>query len=306
VRIAVTGASGFVGSRVVHALTRRGHLVHTFGRRSPASIGDVLPNYRTWDLRSPLTDAPAVDAIVHCGALVGDWGAEAQYRAVNVGGTQSVIDAFPAARIIYVSTSSVYSDRQPTERIGEDAPAGDCKYSAYARSKFAAEQLVLRRGASVVLRPHIVYGPGDTTLLPRLLAVRRLGTLIVPGNGHNILSVTHVDNLVDAVLAATIRHTHADGVFNIADDVTATLRELLEVFFERLQLSTRVAFVPWRLAMGAATALERTWPGQQPPRGPMLTRYLVHQLTMDHVLDIERARELLQYRPRWDFRTGPL
>ena len=130
----MTGASGFVGRRIVHALALDGHHVVSFGRRSLSELDRPLPNYRSWDLRSALDTTPAADAVVHCGALVGDWGAESEYRAVNVGGTQAVIDSFPGARIVHVSTSSVYSDIQPTATISESAPTGNCRYSAYART----------------------------------------------------------------------------------------------------------------------------------------------------------------------------
>ena len=302
----MTGASGFVGRRIVHALARDGHHVVSFGRRSLPELTAPLSNYRSWDLRSALDVTPAVDAVVHCGALVGDWGAESEYHAVNVGGTQAVIDSFPNARIVHVSTSSVYSDSQPTTTISESAHTGNCRYSAYARTKAAAEQLLLQRGNSAVLRPHIVYGPGDSTLLPRLLAARRFNTLFLPGSGNNMLSVTHVDNLVDAVVAAVVARPDAQGAFNIADAEHATLRVLLQSFLSRLGQSTRLVFIPEVVTMAAASALEQLWPGDTPPRGPMLTRYVVLQLAMNHILDISRAREHLAYRPRWDFRTGSL
>lgn len=306
-RIAVTGASGFVGGRVVNALAQDGHEVFAFGRRSAGELAAHLPSYVSWDLRYPLLDAPHVDVVVHCGALVGDWGAEALYREVNVNGTRAVIDSFPNARIVYTSTSSVYSDRQPHAVITEVSPTGNCRYSAYARSKWEAETLLLRRGNSVVLRPHIVYGPGDTTLLPRLLAARRLGALPVPGTGRNELSVTHVDNLVDAIIAATVWHPDATGAFNIADAEAVTVDRLLRTLFERLELPTRIVYVPKNVAFAAASLAENLWLGPQlPPRGPSITRYVVHQLAMTHVLDTTRAQQQLYYRPTRDYRTAPL
>lgn len=305
-RVAITGASGFVGRRIANALHQAGHVVFSYGRRSPAMLDAPLPSYRSWDLRRPLTDAPNVDAVVHCGALVGDWGRESEYREVNVAGTRAVIDSFPHARIVYISTSSVYSDRQPRAVITEDAPTGGCAYSAYARTKAEAEVMLLQRGNSAVLRPHIVYGPGDTTLLPRLLAARRMGTLLVPGTGRNDVSVTHVDNLVDAVIAATGAQGDAASVFNIADADAVTVDTLLRTLFDRLQLPTRIVYVPEPLALAAASLLERVWPGQSPPRGPTVTRYIVHQLAMTHILDTTRAQLELGYRPTHNIRTGAL
>lgn len=303
--VAVTGASGFVGGHMARALARRGHAVHAFGQRPASALVAPIPGYRSWDVRTGLVAAPSVDVVVHCAALVGDWGPESAYYAVNVAGTRAVLDTFPSARVVHMSSTSVYSDRQPRGVLDETAPTGDCRYSAYGRTKAAAERMVLAKPDTTVLRPHMIYGPGDSTLLPRVLAARRLGTLLVPGHGRNLLSVTHIDNLADAVISA-VERPEARGVFNVADATTATLDELLGTLLARVGAPTRLVHVPGRLAWRAATTLEWVWPTFTPPRGPRITRYVVQQLVSEHTLDIGRAREMLHYSPRVDFRTGTM
>lgn len=306
-RVAVTGASGFIGGQLALALAAAGHDVQSFGRRSAAALSRALPNYSSWDLLAGPITAPHVDAVVHCAALVGDWGPEARYHAVNVEGTRAVLDSYSSdTRFVYISSSSVYSDDVPKSQIGEEAHIGACRYSAYGRTKAEAEAVVrARRRGAVVLRPHIVYGPGDTTLLPRVLEARRFGVLPVPGDGRNRLSVTHVENLAHAVDLA-LRNPNASGVFNIADSEEASVDELLRTLLTRAGAPTRMMYIPRSTAWGVAVALEGIWPGGRPPRGPLLTRYVVTQLADEHTLDITRARQMLGYVPRWSYRDGPV
>lgn len=264
-----------------------------------------LPGYQEWDLSSRAAPRAVVDAVVHCAALVGDWGPERDYTRVNVAGTAAVLETFAQARrFVYVSTTSVYSDGTPKVRLREDARTGDCA-TWYGRTKAAAESLVLRQHPdAVILRPHMVYGPGDTTLLPRVVAAARFGQLAIPGTGANLVSPTHVDNLVAAVERAL--GTAVRGTFNVADASPAPVGELLSTVLARVGAAVTVRYVPRSIAWGVATFLESTWPSRRAPRGPLLTRYLVAQLADEHTLDITAARDRLGYSPRWSFRDGPL
>ena len=301
-RVAVTGASGFAGSWIARELAAHGHEVHAFGRRPAADLAVPLPNYSQWDLVRDRGVVPSVDAVVHGAARVGHWGDEPAYRAVNVEGTRRVLAAFDNAEpFVHVSTSSVY-DAGHGGRLTESAPAGHEARTAYARTKIEGERLVAASGRrAVILRPHIVYGPGDTTLLPRLLAARRRGWLAVPGNGANRVSVTHVLNLSHAV-ERSLLSAGAQGVFNIADAESPSVDELLQATFGRLGLPTRLVHIPRPVAWAAAWASETLARGLRARREPLLTRYVVASLADDHLLDISRARESLGYEPRSTFR----
>jgi len=292
VRVAVTGASGFIGGRIARALAALGHEVQSFGRRPFAQLTNDAPNYVEWDITGGRRELTNVDAIVHCAAQVGQWGSDTLFHAVNVGGTQHVVNSSLAtARIVYVSSGSVYH----TSHL-----------PAYARTKLLGESIVLESGRpAIILRPHIVYGPGDTTLWPRVRDAR-LGTrLQLPGDGNNRVSVTHVDNLVHAVERA-LSTTHVRGVFDIADGVVPTMRALLETMFARHGEVVRIQTVPRSVAWAAAAALEACWTLLSRTSDPPLTRYLVQSLADPFRLDIEPARRQLGYAPTHTFLDGPL
>lgn len=306
-RVAVTGASGFMGGVLARKLAARGHTVFAYGRRHADAIRHALPNYTQWDLSAGPANVPVVDAVIHCAALVGDWGSEADYGHVNVGGTRIVLETFRQIdRFVHVSSASVYSTDQPYRCLREDASVGRGLHTAYARTKAEAEKVVLSSGRkAVILRPHIVYGPGDTTLMPRVLAARRLGWLPVPGNGRNRISVTHIFNFVHAVecvLASSVTH----GVFNIADREDASVDELLRTLLRLNGAETRLLYIPRPIAWVAAGASERAWRLAGRQCAPRLTRYLVAQVADEHTLDLTRAYKLLGYAPRHSFRDGPV
>src|SRR5688572_11441143 len=173
-RVAVTGASGFVGGTVSRHLLAHGCEVVAFGRRpgdDPTGVPDAEVRY--WDIvTGPLADPPAVDAVVHSAAFVGDVGAREPVRRTNVEGTVHVARTFPRARLVHISTCSVYHPERPQVMATEDEapPPETVRWpSPYGETKALAErELLHRRPDAVVLRPHAVYGPGDTTLMPRL------------------------------------------------------------------------------------------------------------------------------------------
>jgi nucleoside-diphosphate-sugar epimerase len=294
-RLAVTGGSGFVGGAVCRAAADAGWTVHAFGRRPAA---EVPGTYASWDITTgPLPGPPAVDAVVHCAGSVTDWAPRAEQWAANVEGTRNVLRSFPGARFVHVSTASVYDPRRPTVEAREDEAPIRHYPDAYGASKAAAERLVTAdRPDAVVLRPHAVYGPGDPTLLPRVLGAVRGSRLIAVGAGTQRVSLTSVGNLAAACLLAAT--ADARGVFNIADAEPVRLADALRDLLAERGIAARVRFVPlavaWPVAWLAETAY-RLLRRRDPPR---LTRYAVSHLARERTLDITAAHARLGYRPR--------
>jgi len=279
-RIAVTGAAGFVGRAVVERLRAEGHEVTALTRRQ-------------WDIAARRINESA-DAIVHCAALADDWAAREHAMRVNRGGTANVIASFPGARIVHISTSSVYDAYLPTVQATEDEPLPTRWLSAYSESKAAAEQLFVGLDAAV-LRPHAVYGPGDTTLLPRILGAVRGTRLVLPESANVPHTLTHIDNLTLAVSLA-VQPTSASGVFNIGDAGDVVLRDvLLELLSKTGRADVAIHGIPYRAAFSAAAALERLH--RVTGGRPRLTRYAVSQLGLERTLDLTKARRELGYAP---------
>ena len=289
----MTGATGFVGGTVCRAAVAAGWEVHAFGRR-PADIPGAT--YRSWDLNGATPELSEVDAVVHCAAAATDAGRPSEIWAANVAGTRRVLDAFPHTRIVHVSSASVYDPCRPTVRATEAEGPVTRYLNAYGASKAAAERIVLdARRDTVILRPHAVYGPGDTTLLPRLLENIRAGRLFVPGNGLALLSMTAVGNLAQAcLLAASSAQT---GVFNIADSDTLSIDQALRGLLAAADVAATPVYLPTRLARPLAAGLEAAQRLSGRPRRIRLNRYVISQLAMERTLDITAAVDRLGYVP---------
>ncbi|MFD0903405.1 NAD-dependent epimerase/dehydratase family protein [Actinomadura sediminis] len=297
-RIAVTGASGFVGGAVCRALTAEGVTTFAFGRRPAAAPGHLggAP-YRPWDLaRGPLHDPPRVDAVIHCAGSVTDWGRPADLFAANLTGTRSALATFPDARFVHVSTASVYDPSRPSVMATEDEAPVRRYLNAYGASKAAAERLALARGA-IVLRPHAVYGPGDTTLLPRVLAAVRGPVLPAVGTGGQRISLTSIGNLVQAcTLAATVPDA-VPRAFNVADAEPVTIDAAFRAILRERGVRARPVYVPAALARPVAAVAEGAFLLAGRPEPPRITRYAISHLAVERTLDITAARTVLGYRP---------
>lgn len=282
VRIAVTGAGGFVGAAVVAAARARGWAVHPLTRRE-------------WDITTgPLPDPPAVDAVVHAAAAVTDRYDPDRIWAANLHGTRHVAAAFPGVRLVHVSTSSVYDPFAATVDAPESAGPAARHLTPYGASKAAAERLLAGRPDTVVLRPHAVYGPGDPTLLPRILGAVRGRTLVVAGDGGARHTLTAVGTLAGAALLGC---TGPPGVYNVGDAEPVTLDAALGTLLAERGLDVTVRHLPLRVAWALAGAAEEACRALRRPDPPRLTRYAVSQLGMERTLDLTAARTRLGLDP---------
>ncbi|HKU34992.1 MAG TPA: NAD(P)-dependent oxidoreductase [Paenarthrobacter sp.] len=286
-RIAVTGASGFIGGAVAKAAEAQGWEVVRFGRRAAEDMA-------YWDLTGlPPARLPHVDAVVHAGAYVADWGDARQFHRANVLGTRAVAEAFAGTRLVHVSSSSVYPWWEPCHNRGEEEPATR-HLNAYGRSKALADIEARRHGNAVALRPHAVYGPGDRTLLPRLVGNIRGGQLRGVGPASVRHQLTHISNLVQAALAAC--QSDVRGAVNVADkepvELGTVLRQVLDATGHE---GVQIRYIPLPVAMGLAGVSEAAAVlGRQPPR---LTRYAVSQLGRDRTYRLDRLRGELGIEP---------
>ena len=245
--------------------------------------------------------------MVHCGAAVADGGSHARAWVVNVEGTRAVRETFPEARFVHVSSGSVYDPRTPSVTATEAEAPAHGYVNAYGSTKAAAERYLTAdaaredRGCVIVLRPHAVYGPGDTTLLPRLESAAVGGWLPIPGGGKVRQHLTHIDTLartVRAALAADVGPEVAAGrplVANVADARPVDLDETLELLMFARFRPVQVVGIPIRLARALAWAGEHVsrWTGRE----PRLSRYTISHLAMERTYDLTVLRERLGVDP---------
>ena len=303
--VLVTGASGFLGRAVVRELLDQGHQVRTL-QRSPSLVAgatDVLGSVTDADVVARAVDG--VDAVVHLAAKVSLAGDPADFERVNVGGTRTLLDAVEAAgvsRMVHVSSPSVAHHGDSI--VGDDAGPADPVLARgdYARTKAAAELLALGRdGASlhvVAVRPHLVWGPGDTQLVARVVERARAGRLPILGHGAALIDSTYVDNAASAIVAALAA---VDGVHGQAYVVTngepRPVAELLAGICRAAGVEPPRWSVPAGVARAAGSVVEAGWSVRPGEDEPPMTRFLAEQLSTAHWFDQRRTRRDLRWRP---------
>jgi nucleoside-diphosphate-sugar epimerase len=303
-RILITGGTGFLGGHTARLLLDQGHRVRLLGRSFAASAGLIAAGAEPFpaDLRDPPALGRAcagVDAVVHAGALSAPWGREADFQAINVAGTAALIAAcrrHGVRRLVHISSPAVIFDGRDVEEATEAAPYPRRLSSAYARSKRRAEELVRASGLpAVTLRPKAIFGPGDTALLPRVVAAARRGRLPQIGAGRNLVDLTYVENVAHAIGLALTSEAALGRTYHITNDEHVPLWDLIRSLLGRLGLPAALRPVPIPAMLAAAAALEAA--AALTRREPLLTRYTVGVLGRTQTYDIAAARRDLGYAP---------
>lgn len=319
-RVLVTGASGMLGRAVADALAASGAQVTVMQRRP---LGDADTGHR--ESLGDLTDVDAVsravagqEAVVHLAAKVDVVGPWAEYETVNVGGTRAVVEACiqnGVPDLVYVSSPSVA--HSGSSLAGEGAGPADPEHARgnYARSKAMAEQLALDADGDdlrvVALRPHLVWGPGDTQLIGRILERAKAGRLPILGAGTALVDTTYVTNAAAAILAGLGRIDVAHGqAFVVTNGEPRPIGELIGDICRaggapppRLRIPPRVAWAAGALVEGAMWVAS-TVPQLPEIAEPPLTRFLAEQLSTAHWFDQRRTREALQWQPETTLDEG--
>jgi len=312
-RVLVTGGAGFLGQALCRALVAQGHEVSSFQR----SFSPALEAMGVRQVRGDLADAAAVhaafagqDAIFHNAAKAGAWGSHASYFNANVVGTRSVLAAMRAhgiGRLVYTSTPSVtHSGRTPVEGGNEaNTPYADRFKAPYPATKLIAEKEVLAANdaalATVALRPRLIWGPGDTQLLPRLVERARAGRLRFIAGGHNRMDTTYIDNAaqahLDAFAALRPGAACAGKAYFISNGEPRPVRQIVNDMLAAAGVPPVQASVPYPVAYAAGAVLEVAWRILRLGGEPPMTRFLAEQLSTPHWYDISAARRDFGYVP---------
>jgi len=307
VKVLVTGASGFLGQATAAAVRDAGPEVRTFQRR-PSGVPGVQ------DVAGTMTDNAAiaravdgVEAVVHLAAKVSLAGDPADFARVNIEGTRSLLAAARAAgvgRFVFVSSPSVA--HTGSSLVGADAgPAEPSRARGdYARTKAAAELLALDADAPdfavVAVRPHLVWGPGDTQLVGRIVERARAGRLPLLDSGAALIDTLYIDNAATAMVAA-LEHVTDDGVHGNAYVVTngepRPVADLLAGICRASGVRPPQWHVPAAVARAAGSVVEAVWRVRPGEDEPPMTRFLAEQLSTAHWFDQRRTRSDLRWTP---------
>ncbi len=314
----VTGGGGFLGQAIVRALLARGDTVRSFSRQAHAALDAQGVEQVRGDLASATAVSAAVqgcDAVFHVAAKPGIWGDYAAYYETNVTGTQHVIAACRAhavRRLIYTSSPSVVFDGRDMAGVDESVPYPPQHHAHYPHTKALAEQAVRAANdaqlATVSLRPHLIWGPGDNHLLPRLAARARAGQLRRIGARPNLIDTVYVDNAADAHLQAADRLAPASPVagkvYFISQGEPVPMWEMVNRLLLAAGAPPVTRTVPVWLALALAWGFETAHRVTGSSREPRLTRFVVRELSTAHWFDISAARRDLGYAPAVSIAEG--
>jgi nucleoside-diphosphate-sugar epimerase len=308
--VLVTGGGGFLGSAICRQLLGLGHRVVAYQRTS----AQHLDHPALTALRGDITDLPALtaaaagcDAVVHTAGKAGVWGEAQDYHRINVSGTAKVIEACRKLGIRYLVHTSSPSIVHTGGDIGggdESLPIADHFTAAYPASKAEAERLVIAANGeqllTTALRPHLIWGPGDPHILPRLAAKVRGGSLALPGP-HKRVDTIFVENAalahVKALQELAARARCAGKPYFVTNNEPLPQGEIIRRLLAAIGIEVRIRAVPVSVAMAAGAICEFAWRALKLKTEPPVTRFSVEQLATEHWFVTRAAERDFGYRP---------
>ena len=315
-RVLVTGGGGFLGQAVVRRLVERGDHVCSFSRGFYKDLESMGVEQIQGDIgdRSAVEQAcNGVDLVFHVAAKPGVWGPYSDYYETNVKGTQNVISScikHQVSRLIYTSSPSVVFDGTDMENVDESVPYPDKFHGYYPKTKAMAEQSVVKAAAgglkTIVLRPHLIWGPRDNHLVPRI--IERAARLVKVGNGTNLVDTTYIDNAADAHILAADKleesHTLSGNIYFISQGEPVPLWDMVDAILKTAGLGPVKRSIPKRMAWLIGVLLEFAYKAFNLNGEPEMTRFLAQELATAHWFDISAARKDLGYIPQISTEEG--
>ncbi|KRA61666.1 hypothetical protein ASD79_06005 [Caulobacter sp. Root655] len=310
----VTGATGGLGLALTAALVAEGYAVRATGRdpvaaaRLAALGAEVVLADLARDPGAAARLCHGIDVVFHAAALSSPWGRAEDFERINVTATRTLLGAARAAGcegLVLVSSPSIYA--QFRDRIGltEADPPAARPLNAYARTKLAAERLVLTANApdffTVAVRPRALVGPDDQVVLPRLLALVARGRVPLPRGGRALVEFTDVRDAARSLVLADQRRSAVGGrVFNISGGHPVSVRDTAVGLARALGRDLTFVPLPWPLMLAGAVALEGAAALSPARREPLITPYGVATLAFSQTFDLAGARDGLGYTPLHD------
>lgn len=309
-KVLVTGGGGFLGGAIVRLLQQRGDDVRSFSR----SVYAELESLGVEQIQGDISDQHAVeqavkgmDLVFHVAAKPGIWGDYSEYYQINVTGTGNVISAcfkHRVARLVYTSSPSVVFNGTDMEGVDESAPYPARFHTHYPKTKALAEQLVVDAAGkgllTIILRPHLIWGPRDNHLVPRI--IKRAKRLVRVGNGRNLVDTIFIDNAAEAHVAAADRLEINPGlsgkIYFISQDEPIPAWDIINGILKAAGLEPVRRSIPHKMAWLIGALLECVYKIFNLKGEPQMTRFLADELAKAHWFDISAAKKDLGYAPR--------
>ena len=304
----VTGGSGFIGGRLVERLAGEGWTVRGLARSDAAAAriaelgGEPLLG-ELGDRGSIAAAAAGAELAFHLAARLGEWGPWEEFERGNVEGTENALDACAEAgvrRFVHCGTEAALMAGRPLVEVDERAPLRPDSPAPYPATKARAELRVRRanrRGfETVTVRPRFVWGLGDTTLLPEMVATVRRGQFAWIGGGRTLTATTHVDNVVEGLVLAAERGRPGEAYF-VTDGEPVVFREFVTEMLRTQGVEPPERSLPAWSALPLARACEAAWRLLPLPGEPPMTTFRAWLLTQECTIEIDKARGELGYEP---------
>lgn len=319
-RVLVTGAGGFLGGAIARRLLKQGDEVITVQRGryldleaagATAIQGDLA------ELDVAMKACESCEVVYHIAAKPGVWGPFDQYRRANLVATENILKAcqqHQVSRLVFASSPSVVFDGQDQEGLDETAPYPTKFLTAYQETKAAAERLVLAAHTdslrTIALRPHLIWGPGDQHLIPRLIVRARSGRLRRVGAANKLVDTVYIDNAADAHLCADSALARTPNVggraYFITNDEPEPLWQFIDKVLDSAGLPRVSKSISYRAAYTAGAIFETAYRLLGVQSEPLMTRFVASQLGTAHWFNISAAKTNLGYRPQVSTAEGLL
>jgi len=310
-KVLVTGGGGFLGRAIVEQLLERGDDVSIIARGDYPELRELGAQSFRGDLADPEACAAAIEgqeAVIHAAAKAGVWGKREEFWSSNVKATQNIVDAckqFGVGKLVFTSSPSVTFDGSDAEGASNDLPYPKEFLAFYPESKAKAEAIALAANTEALkvtaLRPHLIWGPRDPHLIPRVVEAARAGRLKIVGDGKNRVDLTYVDNAAVAHLQALDKLGEPDGpagkAYFISDDAPVVLWDWINNLLSELGVPPVKGHVSPKAAYAVGSVLETVYRALGLSGEPKMTRFVAQQLATSHWYDMGPARRDFGYSP---------
>ncbi len=316
-QVLVTGGGGFLGGAIIRQLNQNDQLsIHSFSRQHYPELEKLGIHQIQGDLRDRTAVKSACggkDLVFHVAAKPGVWGPYQDFYNTNFKGTQHVVDAcleLGISQLIYTSSPSVIFNGKDMEGVDESVPYPNSFRSHYAQTKALAERYVLKslndHLHAIILRPHLIWGPRDNHLVPRIIS--RANKLVQVGNGHNMVDTTYIDNAAWAhILAADCLSQNPElsgKVYFISQGEPVRLWQMMNDILNAAGLDPVRRKIPLWGAWAVGASMELVFKALRLKSEPLMTRFVVEELATAHWFDISAAKKDLGYHPRISMQQG--